>query len=268
MDINVRPAAVAGMFYPDSAAALSDELARLFSAVTPQSGYHPKAIIAPHAGYIYSGSTAAHIYATIAARRGTIRRVVLLGPTHRVAIDGLALPGCTAFETPLGKVPLDLAAMADIRAMPQVVVSQAVHAQEHALEVQIPFLQYTLSTGFSLVPLAVGRASAEQVAAVIERLWGGDETLIVVSSDLSHYLPYEQAQQIDGQTARTILALDPTVDHRKACGATAINGLLLAARQHGLKAQLVAQCNSGDTAGDRSRVVGYGAFAFCAADEG
>ena len=268
MDINVRPAAVAGMFYPESATALSDELAGLFSALKPQAGHYPKAIIAPHAGYIYSGTTAAHIYASIAAQRGTVRRVVVLGPTHRVAVDGLALPTGTAFETPLGIVPLDLPAMAAIRDMPQVVVSQSVHAQEHALEVQIPFLQYTLGTEFSLVPLAVGRASAEQVAAVLERLWGGDETLIVVSSDLSHYLPYEQARQLDGQTARTILALDPTVDHRKACGATAINGLLLAARQHGLKAQLVAQCNSGDTAGDRSRVVGYGAFAFCAADEG
>lgn len=266
MDINVRPAAVAGMFYPDSAAMLSDELARLFSAITPQPGLRPKAIIAPHAGYIYSGATAAHIYATIAARRETIRRVVLLGPTHRVAIDGLALPTSTAFETPLGTVPLDLPAMAAIRDMPQIVVSQAAHAQEHALEVQIPFLQCTLDE-FSLVPLAVGRTSPEQVAAVIARLWGGDETLIVISSDLSHYMPYEQARQLDGQTARTILALDPTVDHRQACGATAINGLLLAARQRGLKAQLVTQCNSGDTAGDRSRVVGYGAFAFCADGE-
>ena len=261
MNINVRPAAVAGMFYPDSAAALSDELARLFSTVAPQAARRPKAIIAPHAGYIYSGTTAAHVYAPIAALRGTIRRIVLLGPTHRVAVDGLALPTSTAFATPLGVVPLDLPAMEVIRDMPQIVVSQTAHAQEHALEVQIPFLQYTLGD-FSLLPLAVGRASPEQVSAVIERLWGGDETLIVVSSDLSHYLPYEQARQLDAQTAHTILALDPAVDHRQACGATAINGLLLAARQHGLRAVLITQCNSGDTAGDRSRVVGYGAFAF------
>lgn len=264
MNEHFRPAAMAGMFYPESAAVLARDVGAMLSAARQHSeGLQaaPKAIIAPHAGYVYSGPIAASVYAPLAAWRASIRRVVLLGPTHRVAVDGLALPSCAAFVTPLGMVPIDRQAIACIADLPQVVVSDAAHAQEHSLEVQLPFLQ-TVLDDFSLLPLAVGHASASEVAEVLERLWGGDETLIVISSDLSHYLPYVAARQSDAASAAHILALDAQLDHQQACGATPLNGLLLAARRHGLQAHQIDLRNSGDTAGDKSRVVGYGAFSF------
>lgn len=259
----IRPAAVAGMFYPGASAVLARDLKQLLSHSPPASATPAKAIIAPHAGYVYSGPIAASVYSPLAARRETIRRVLLLGPTHRVAVNGLALPSSCAFATPLGVVQLDREAFAAIEQLPQVIVSDAAHALEHSLEVQLPFLQTVLAE-FKLVPLAVGRASAAQVAEVLECLWGGDETLIVISSDLSHYLPYATARETDSNTARHIVALDAHIDHQQACGATPVNGLLLSARRHGLQAKLVDLRNSGDTAGDRSRVVGYGAFTFSA----
>lgn len=259
----VRPAAVAGMFYPGDAGQLSGEVAGMLRAATDASTSAPvpKAIIAPHAGYLYSGPIAASVYALLSQSAPGIRRVILLGPTHRVGVDGLALPSVSHFSTPLGKIEIDQEARAMLADLPQVLVADPPHAQEHSLEVQLPFLQSVLPN-FRLVPLAVGHASAEAVAAVLERLWGGPETLIVVSSDLSHYLPYAAAQEIDSHTAARIVACDPTIGHDQACGATPVNGLLLAARRHGLKAHLIDLRNSGDTAGDRSRVVGYGGFAF------
>ncbi len=267
MSINLRPAAVAGMFYPDSPSELGRDVSAMLVEIPGWIDTAPKAIIAPHAGYIYSGPIAARAFATLAGLRNTIHRVVLLGPTHRVAVRGLALPTSDAFATPLGTVPVDRKAADSISDMPQVVVSDPAHAQEHSLEVEIPFLQVVLGD-FSLVPLAVGDTSPEAVAEVLECLWGDDETLIVVSSDLSHYLPYEDARQIDAKTARQILALNPTINHYQACGATPVNGLLLAARQRGLLSRQLDLRNSGDTAGDRSRVVGYGAFAFFEASQG
>lgn len=263
MNANSRPAAVAGSFYPGSAAVLASEVRQMLAEVPHAPTFRAKAIIVPHAGYVYSGPIAASVYAPLAALRATVRRVVLLGPTHRVAVDGLALSSSTGFSTPLGVVPLDAPAMSSIADLPQVVVSDAAHALEHSLEVQLPFLQTVLGD-FSLVPLAVGRATAAEVAQVLERLWGGDETLIVISSDLSHYLPYSEARQSDAASAKQILALDARLDHRHACGATPVNGLLLAARRHGLQARQIDLRNSGDTAGDKSRVVGYGAFSFTA----
>jgi AmmeMemoRadiSam system protein B len=253
------------MFYPESAAALAQEVGQMLAAAPALPALHPKAIIVPHAGYIYSGPVAASIYAPLERLRGTVRRVVLLGPTHRVAVDGLALPASAAFSTPLGIIPIDGPAVEAIRGLPQVVISDAAHALEHSLEVQLPFLQTVLDE-FSLLPLAVGRATAAEVAEVLECLWGGDETLIVISSDLSHYLPYDTARNTDAATARHIVALDPHIDHQQACGATPVNGLLLAAQRHGLEARLIDLRNSGDTAGDRSRVVGYGAFSFSTAE--
>jgi AmmeMemoRadiSam system protein B len=260
---SVRPAAVAGMFYPGDAGQLSGEVAGMLRAATDASttALLPKAIIAPHAGYIYSGPIAASVYALLKQTAHSIRRVVLLGPTHRVGVNGLALPSVSHFSTPLGTIEIDQEARAMLADLPQVLVADPPHAQEHSLEVQLPFLQSVLPN-FRLVPLAVGHASAEAVAAVLDRLWGGPETLIVVSSDLSHYLPYTAAQEIDRRTAARIVACDPTIGHEEACGATPVNGLLLAARQHGLKTYLIDLRNSGDTAGDRSRVVGYGGFAF------
>lgn len=266
MTLTIRPAAVAGMFYPGDRVHLAREVQRLIAAAQPKP-LSPKALIVPHAGYIYSGPVAATAYALLKDQRAAIQRVVLLGPVHRVWVQGLALPAVDAFETPLGRVPLDEAAMAELLKLPQVEVNEAAHAWEHSLEVHLPFLQ-TVLEAFSLVPLAVGGATPQQVAEVLELVWGGDETLIVVSSDLSHYLPYEDAQRIDAATARAILELRTDLVGEQACGAHPVNGLLLAARRHHLRPHLLDLRNSGDTAGDRSRVVGYGAFALTEADDG
>jgi AmmeMemoRadiSam system protein B/AmmeMemoRadiSam system protein A len=262
----VRAPAVAGAFYPASAAALQSQVSALLDSV-PRStrGSRPKALIAPHAGYVYSGPTAAHAYSQLTPWRDEISRVVLVGPAHRVRVSGLALPAAEAFATPLGTVPLDSAAMAQIRRLPQVCTSDEAHAWEHSLEVHLPFLQRTL-TAFTLIPVAVGNATPAQVAEVLNLLWGGDETLIVISSDLSHYLSYAQAQAEDERTATSILDLQPRLNHQQACGATPVNGLLLEARARGLSPRLLDQCNSGDTAGDKNRVVGYASFAFYPAD--
>jgi len=261
--IQVRPAAVAGMFYPAS----PQELAREVDDMLGQSaggslapGY-PKALIVPHAGYVYSGSVAAEAYDRLRPARGIVRRVVLLGPCHRLPVRGLALPDAAAFATPLGQVPLDREAIASLAGLPQVVVSSAVHAEEHALEVQLPFLQRVLGE-FSLVPLAVGAATPAQVSEVIERLWGGEETLIVISSDLSHYHSYDEACAIDRATTQAILDFSTGIDHEQACGATPVAGMLLAAKRHQLNVELLDLRNSGDTAGGRARVVGYASFAF------
>ena len=265
MSINTRPPAVAGLFYPESGPVLARDIAQMLAAVPEKTALRPKAIIVPHAGYVYSGPVAACIYAAIEGLRGTIGRIVLLGPTHRATVDGLALPTCLAFSTPLGNIPIDQQAISAIKNLPQIVVNDSAHAQEHALEVQLPFLQSVFGE-FSLVPLAVGRATSEAIAEVLELLWGGEETLIVISSDLSHYLPYRAAQEIDAQTARQIVDLGPDISHPQACGASPVNGLLLAARRHGLQGKLIDLRNSGDTAGDRARVVGYGSFAFFEAE--
>jgi AmmeMemoRadiSam system protein A len=187
--------------------------------------------------------------------------VVLLGPVHRVPVRGLALPDSDFFATPLGEVEIDQQACSAIAQLPQVVVSAAAHAQEHSLEVHLPFLQSVLKD-FKLLPLAVGDASATEVAEVLEALWGGEETLIVISSDLSHFLTYAQAQTIDRQTAQQIMNFQSVITHQQACGATPVNGLLLTAQRHGLRPELLGLCNSGDSAGDKARVVGYASFAF------
>lgn len=262
----IRPAAVAGTFYPAQAATLAKEVERLLHDAgdgrSPLPSC-PKALIAPHAGYAYSGPMAAAAYASLAPWREAITRVVLLGPAHRVPVRGLALPGAQAFETPLGEVPLDEGAAASLASLPQVVQSPVAHAQEHSLEVQLPFLQRALRA-FELVPLVVGDAGADEVAQVLDRLWGGPETLIVVSSDLSHFLRYEAAQARDRDTVEHILRLQGPLHHQQACGGTPINGLMLSAARHHLYPRLLGLCNSGDTAGDRQRVVGYASLAFLA----
>lgn len=259
----VRPTAVAGAFYPASPAILNQDVDQLLAAVSNHQGEasQPKALIVPHAGYIYSGQTAANAYALLRPYANKIKRVVLLGPTHRVAVNGLALPSVQFFSTPLGAIALDQAACKQLQQLPQVVISDAAHAAEHSLEVQLPFLQKTLGN-FTLVPLAVGNVSSEEVAAVLNLLWGGPETLILISSDLSHFHSYDEARQIDQNTVNTILQGRLLHSYEQACGACPINGLLLAAQSHRLTAQLIDCCNSGDTAGDRTRVVGYAAFAF------
>ena len=260
---SVRAPAVAGMFYPGESRELAQALTDMLGADAHDAPERdvPKAIIAPHAGYIYSGPIAASVYALLAPARRSITRVVLLGPTHRVAVRGLALPGCSAFATPLGTVEIDPAAVEVLRGLPQVVVSAQAHALEHSLEVHVPFLQTAIEK-FTLVPLAVGQTSAQEVTDVLDALWGGPETLIVVSSDLSHYLSYGDAQAVDRATAQAILGLGTEISHEQACGATPVMGLTHLARRRGLKPELIDLRNSGDTAGDKNRVVGYGSFAF------
>jgi MEMO1 family protein len=258
----IRPAAVAGMFYPRDARALAAEVQDLLSGVedlAPRLGF-PKALVVPHAGYIYSGPVAARAYDELACARGIVRRVVLLGPVHRVPVRGLAAPTAAAFETPLGTIAVDREALRTLQDLPQVVMSDPAHAMEHSLEVQLPFLQSVLED-FALVPLAVGAASVQEVAQVLERLWGGPETLIVISTDLSHYHSYDQARQVDGATLARIVAHASDIDHEEACGATPLNGLLSCAKRRRIPVRLLAACNSGDTAGGRDRVVGYSSFA-------
>ncbi|MBS1147907.1 MAG: hypothetical protein H6R08_2083 [Proteobacteria bacterium] len=257
-----RPAAVAGLFYPDSPIELKHTLTDLLAnAKVTTLARPPKALIVPHAGYIYSGAVAASAYARLGDLRGRIRRVVLLGPTHRVYVRGLALPEAERFATPLGEVQLDREGMQQLSGLPQVTQSAAAHQMEHSLEVQLPFLQQVLGD-FKLLPLAVGEATAAEVAEVLETVWGGDETLIVISSDLSHFLPDAVARKVDGGTVDAILALNSHLNHEQACGATPVNGLLLAARKHGLRPVALDVRNSSDTAGDPERVVGYASFAF------
>jgi AmmeMemoRadiSam system protein B len=257
---SIRPSVVAGMFYPENPAELSAMLQGFLAEAEPVP-MHPKALIVPHAGYIYSGPVAASAYALLRPLRAIVKRVILLGPVHRVWTPALALPGVDAFETPLGRVALDQDAIAAIDGLRQVQVHPAAHAEEHSLEVQLPFLQSVLDD-FTLVPLAVGGASAEAVAEVLELIWGGAETLIVASSDLSHFLPYSEAQHMDRATVHEILQFNSHLVGEQACGCHSINGLLLAARKRGLVPHLLDLRNSGDTAGDRNRVVGYAAFAF------
>src|SRR3954466_2458385 len=259
---SIRTAAVAGMFYPADAHALAAELDELLQGVEqsrPRLGF-PKALVVPHAGYIYSGSVAASGYDELGAERGIVSRVVMLGPVHRVPVRGLAIPTDDAFATPLGTIPIDRAALEAVRDLPQVVASDSAHLQEHALEVQLPFLQRQLGS-FALAPFAVGDASVQEVAQVIDRLWGGPETLIVISTDLSHYHSYAEARQIDRSTVTRIARFATDLDHEEACGATPLNGFLALAQDRKLSIRLLAACNSGDTAGGKGQVVGYSAFA-------
>lgn len=258
----VRRAAVAGSFYPSNSARLSDEVDRLISTAKPQRRLGTlKAAIVPHAGYIYSGAVAASAYALL-RERDRLTRIVLLGPAHFVRLNGLALPEAELMQTPLGEVPLDSEAMKRLSRLPQVIQSAAAHGHEHSVEVQLPFLQRVLGK-FTLVPLLVGDADPESVAEVIDALWGGDETLVLVSSDLSHYLPYELAMKADRRTAGRVLELDPVLlPNEDACGATPMNGLLVTCAKQKLRPAVLDLRNSGDTAGPRSEVVGYGSFGF------
>lgn len=257
----IRPAAVAGLFYPAEADDL-DAAVTAYLATESGAGPQPKAIIAPHAGYVYSGAVAASVYARLRPARETIRRVVLIGPSHRVPFHGLAVTSATAYATPLGTVALDRDAIDRLRDLPGIVELDAAHGPEHSLEVHLPFLQKLLGD-FTLVPIVAGDASADEVAAVLEALWGGPETLIVISSDLSHYLDYDSARAIDAVTTFAIEHLDPeALTYHHACGRVPVGGLLTLARKRNLRVSTVDVRNSGDTAGDRRRVVGYGAWAF------
>jgi AmmeMemoRadiSam system protein B len=265
---SIRRPAVAGTFYPADPEALRAAV----EGYLTEAGAHgpvPKAIIAPHAGYIYSGPVAARAYARLAPGRGRIRRVVLIGPSHRVPFHGLALTRAEAYATPLGGIPIDRAAVEALLALPGVQLLDLAHEPEHSLEVHLPFLQMLLGD-FTLVPIVAGSAPPDMVAAALETVWGGAETAIVVSSDLSHYLDYASARRIDGRTRDAIEHLDEAaIGHEQACGRVPIGGLLTLARRRHLSVETLDVRNSGDTAGPRDGVVGYGAWAFFeAADAG
>lgn len=258
----VKLPSVAGMFYPDDPAVLAAEIDQFLAQAKPPAGPVPKALIAPHAGYVYSGPVAANAYAQLIPAADRIRRVVILAPAHRVPFRGLATSSADWFRTPLGDVPVDRQAVEAALQLPQVREFDMAFEGEHALEVHLPFLQQVLKD-FAIVPFIVGDAAPEEVAEVLELLWDGDETLIVVSSDLSHYLDYYTARERDSRTSRAIEALRPDqIGFEDACGRIPVSGLLLAARAHGLQAHTLDLRNSGDTAGDKSRVVGYGAYVF------
>lgn len=257
---NVRPPAVAGLFYPGSA----DELQATVQAYLSEwparpDAPTPKALIVPHAGYVYSGSVAASAYRCVASA-DQITRVVLLGPSHRVPLRGLAVPSVDFFATPLGEVPIDSAGRERLRELGLVGISDAAHAAEHSLEVQLPFLQTVLGE-FELLPISAGLASGSQVCRALDAVWGGAETLIVISSDLSHYHTAAEARVLDARTTELILAEDNHLSDDQACGARGINGLMECAHRRGLRVELLDQRNSSDTAGDSSRVVGYGSYA-------
>lgn len=278
----IRPTAFAGSFYPADKVELARQLALYFEQAQGRNGAPhampkaliapavpealiapaaPKALIAPHAGYVYSGPVAASAYALLAPARGRIRRVVLMGPSHRVAFRGIALSTATAWTTPLGHIPIDQEACRRLLSLPMVGALDKAHAQEHSLEVHLPFLQAALGE-FSLVPLVTGETPADVVAAVLDELWGGPETLIVISTDLSHYLDYDACRDIDAATSAAVEQLDGAIiGSAQACGRVPVGGLLLAAKRRGMACTTLDVRNSGDTAGPRDRVVGYGAWA-------
>ncbi|MGI2028969.1 AmmeMemoRadiSam system protein B [Endozoicomonas acroporae] len=254
----IRQPAVAGTFYPDSPNALASMIKEMLSDGRTRD-FSPKVLIVPHAGFIYSGPVAASAYRLLHSMRKNIRRVALLGPSHRVPLQGMALPDCEAFATPLGNIPLDIEAMEELKQFSQVETVDEAHTHEHSLEVQCPFLQECLDD-FKLIPIVVGDTSPIAVAEVLEHLWGEEETLMIISSDLSHYHTYEEACYRDNQTVKAIEQLSCNLTGGQACGCYPLNGMLKVAQHRGMDVITLDVRNSGDTAGDKSKVVGYGAF--------
>jgi AmmeMemoRadiSam system protein B len=262
----IRPPAVAGQFYPSEPVELEAMVRRQLDAASvhlgPAGGRGPHALVAPHAGYVYSGPIAASAYASVRGRRQEITRVVLLGPAHRVALRGMAVPSSDGFATPLGVVTIDAALRTTALERADVVVDDRPHAGEHSLEVHLPFLQIALGDGWTLLPVVVGLVGSEAVAELLRAVWGGRETLVVVSSDLSHYHDHGTAERLDADTAADIVARrGSALESERACGAAPLRGLLAEADRRDLPVTLLDLRNSGDTAGDHRRVVGYGAFA-------
>ena len=256
----VRQPAVAGLFYPADKQTLEDNIEQYLEQANFGRDIIPKAIVVPHAGYIYSGPVAASAYKQIIPVKDKINRVVLLGPSHRVAFSGLAVPESDVFNTPLGNIQIDKEGIQLLAGLPQVIASDQAHREEHSLEVQLPFLQEILGE-FSLIPLVVGEANQNEVAEVIKRLWGDEHTLIVISTDLSHYHNYNEAKRLDRLTSDAIQNLKPElIDYDDACGRNGLKGMLTVAEEKNLTVDILDLRNSGDTAGDKNRVVGYGAY--------
>jgi AmmeMemoRadiSam system protein B len=256
----IRSPAVAGVLYPADARELSLTVGSLLACV-PRTARRPKALIVPHGSLRHSGELAAHAFAALTRDPEPITRVVLAGPAHRRDVHGIVVPDSEAFATPLGTVPIDVAGRDSLLALPCVRRDDVPHRREHALEVQLPFLQLTLDR-FALLPMLVGGVPSDLVAAALRRVWGGAETLVVVTSDLSQHRPYAEAQRLDRATAARIVRGEPGLDRERACGSALIDALLVAAAEHGLEPVALGLANSGDTGGDATRVVGYGAFGF------
>lgn len=263
---SIRHAAVAGMFYPANTEELHDIVQSMLDHAYISLKDHPKAIIVPHAGYIYSGPIAASAYTLLKQKSQQIKRVVLLGPSHRVALRGLATSHAQYFETPLGQIPLATATLNELENFRQVQYLEAAHLEEHSLEVHLPFLQVILDD-FELIPLVVGDSTPEEVSEVLDYLWGGDETVIIISSDLSHFHDYQTARDLDNATTQAIESLTyQNINYEDACGRNPVNGLLALAREKKLEVHTLDVRNSGDTSGTKDRVVGYGAYAFIEAN--
>jgi AmmeMemoRadiSam system protein B len=258
--MRIKQSAVAGMFYPDN----PDELALMVSqllADNPQQGRLPVAIQVPHAGLVYSGGIAAKAYNLIRPYLDSITRIVLLGPAHRVPLQGMAVMDAGLWQTPLGQIQIDNILSDELVREGWVSVNDQAHAQEHCLEVQLPFLQL-LDGRYRILPVLVGQTPSAAVSALVAQVLEMPGTLLVISSDLSHFHPYSEACQLDRATQQQIAQLDSQITPQQACGCYALNGFLRYAQSAGLKAELLGYCNSGDTAGDKSRVVGYSSYAF------
>ena len=260
---NIRPPAVAGTFYPENPDTLRDVIEQNIAQTAPLSRTEiPKVLIVPHAGYIYSGPIAGSAYTLLVPYRQLINRVVIIGPSHRVGFHGVALSNADNFKTPLGLIPIDKKSQAKLAEIAGVHIMDKAHEAEHSVEVQLPFLQYMLDT-FSIVPIVAGDASPQLIAKIIKTLWAGPETLILISSDLSHFHNYLTAQQLDRATSQAILTMDiNAIDSQHACGCVGIRGLLTFTQQHPMETSILDVRNSGDTAGSKDSVVGYGAYLF------
>lgn len=260
--MSIRKAAVAGYFYPDDPEIL-EKMVREFEDNSKIENYTPKAIVVPHAGYIYSGPVAASAYILLKNISDKISRVVLIGPSHHVLVRGVALSSADFFETPLGKLEQDIKLRDELVNHQGISINDDAHLEEHSLEVQLPFLQMILNRRIKILPAVTNMATPQQISHFLDLIWGSDETLIVVSSDLSHYLSYKDAVKKDRHTADAILSLDPNqIGDDDACGSVAVKGLMVSAKQKGLKPLLLDLRNSGDTGTEKTRVVGYGAFCF------
>ena len=257
--MKVRQPAVAGQFYDADGEQLEAHILALLEDNRGTAAAAPKVLISPHAGYMYSGAVAARAWGQLLVHPTATSRVVLFGPAHRVALEGMALPAAEAFRTPLGDLPLDQQGMAKAAHLAGFCISEEAHRLEHSLEVQLPFLQ-VVAPGASLLPVVVGRCAPQRVADAIDALWGGPETLLVISTDLSHFHSYSEALQLDRHTCQRLLSRDSGLSGQEACGAYALNGLMRSARARELEIELLTMCNSGDTGAGRDRVVGYAAF--------
>lgn len=268
-----RKAAVAGLFYPESPRDLANQVDYYLDKAKPAADAQiknnlkfespqPKALIVPHAGYIYSAVTAAKAYLTLINYTNDIKRVVLIGPAHRFYFKGIALSSASHFCTPLGDIPTDLDLHSLLLRDPNVQIMDNAHAEEHSLEVQLPFLQ-TLLGDFAIIPIIIGDAAIEDVRNIIEATWGGRETLIIISSDLSHFEDYEETRSIDKHTRNAIESLnEELIQKHQACGSIGVKSMIRAALVHRLNVDTLHMCNSGDNSSDKKRVVGYGSWAF------